>query len=129
MEWVGEKSWTYQTSFKSPALSSARKVALVFEGLDTFAVVKLNGKIVLESSNMFLSHHVDITNAISNTDENVIEIDFASALIRGRELENEHSEYRFIAHNGESGRVGVRKAQYHWVGNVESQSFCIILTV
>jgi beta-mannosidase len=112
---VGEKSWTYQTRFKSPALSSDAKGALVFEGLDTFATVKLNGKTVLESSNMFLSHYVDITNTLSKTDENVIEIDFASALIRGRELEKEHPEYRFIAHNGESGRVGVRKAQYHWV--------------
>jgi beta-mannosidase len=76
--------------------------------------VKLNGKTILESSNMFLSHRVDVTDVLSAAQDNTLEIDFASALIRGRELEKQHSEYEFIAYNGEKGRLGVRKAQYHW---------------
>ncbi|PVH69893.1 glycoside hydrolase family 2 protein [Cadophora sp. DSE1049] len=114
VEWVGEKSWTYRTSFPAPALPENAKAALVFQGLDTFATVKLNGSIILESSNMFLSHRVHITGRVLSAGQNSLEIDFASALLCGRELEKEHPEYRFIAHNGETGRLGVRKARYHW---------------
>ena len=64
---------------------------------------------------MFLIYRVDATESIISG-QNSLEIDFDSPLIRGRELEKAHPEYRFIAHNGEAGRLGVRKAQYHWVG-------------
>lgn len=70
---------------------------------------------------MFLTHRVDITEHISSA-ENLLEIDFDSALRRGRELEKVHPEYRFICHNGETGRLGVRKAQYHWV-----RGYCLLL--
>jgi beta-mannosidase len=113
-EWVGEKSWTYKTTFDVPSVPIGAKAVLVFEGLDTFATVKVNGKVLLQSENMFLRHRVDITEHISSA-ENLLEIDFDSALIRGRELEKAHPEHRFICHNGATGRLGVRKAQYHWV--------------
>lgn len=51
----------------------------------------------------------------SQNTENVLEFDFASALLAGREIEKAHPEHRFIAANVESGRLGVKKAQYHWV--------------
>ncbi len=63
---------------------------------------------------MFLTHRVDITEHISSP-ENLLQIDFDSALIRGRELEKVHLEDRVICHNGETGSLGVRKVQYHWV--------------
>ena len=47
---------------------------------------------------------------------NVLSVDFDSAVLRVRELQKQHEGHRFIAHNGESGRLTVRKAQYHWVG-------------
>jgi beta-mannosidase len=114
VERIGEKSWTYKTSIQRPTTSPDSKIALVFEGLDTFAKVKLNGKTILQSSNMFLSHRVDVTDEFSASQDNILEIDFASTLLCGRELEKQHSEHEFIAHNGEKGRLGVRKAQYHW---------------
>ncbi|OAQ81177.1 beta-mannosidase [Purpureocillium lilacinum] len=112
VEWVGEKSWTYRTTFAAPDGAATSSVYLLFQGLDTFAKVTLNGTVVLESDNMFLSHRVDITKVVK--DSNTLVIDFDSALLRGRALEKEHSDYRFIAHNGETGRLAVRKAQYHW---------------
>ncbi|KAJ6443487.1 beta-mannosidase [Purpureocillium lavendulum] len=112
VEWVGEKSWTYRTTFAAPEGASGASVFLLFEGLDTFATVTLNGSVVLKSDNMFQSHRVNITGVLK--DSNTLVIDFDSALLRGRELEKDHSDYRFIAHNGETGRLAVRKAQYHW---------------
>ncbi|KAK2686096.1 hypothetical protein QWA68_015365 [Fusarium oxysporum] len=113
VEWVGETAWTYRTTFDSPSANS-RSVYLVFEGLDTFAQVKLNDVIILESDNMFLSHRVDVTNKLSNEGPNVLSIDFDSALLKAREIKEQYPDHRWELFNGEAGRLVVRKAQYHW---------------
>ncbi|VUC21450.1 unnamed protein product [Clonostachys rosea] len=113
VEWVGEKSWTYRTFFSSPELLAGESVYLLFDGLDTFATVKLNDRVILTSDNMFLAHRVEVTSLLA-PENNTLVIDFDSALLRGREIEKQHVEHRYLAHNGESGRLGVRKAQYHW---------------
>ena len=121
VEWVGEHSWTYQTTFSAPEVPNGASVYLLFEGLDTLAHVRLNDVSILESENMFLSHRVDITSTVKSG-ANTLRIDFESALLRGRELEKQHQEHRFLAHNGESGRLAVRKAQYHWVSRAEDRA-------
>lgn len=115
VEWVGERTWIYQTSFSVCKPEKNEATDLVFDGLDTYAQVQLNGETVLESDNMFLQYRVNVTDKLLAGQENILEIRFASALLRGRELGKEHAEHRFIAHNGEAGRLAVRKAQYHWV--------------
>lgn len=115
VEWVGESSWTYRTTFDSPKVDNGSSVFLIFEGLDTFAKVKLNDQVILESDNMFLSHRVNITDKITQSGSNTLAIDFESALLRGREILKEHPDHRFLLFNGEAGRLAVRKAQYHWV--------------
>ena len=132
VEWVGEKAWTYRVQIEAPKLSSNHKTLLIFEGLDTLAVslhsymalnkadsggfqnVSLNGQQILKSNNMFLSHTVDVTH-ILNGKNNILSIDFESSLLQGRRIQDQYPEYDFIAHDGEPGRLGVRKAQYHWV--------------
>jgi len=47
--WVGEADWMYRTRFPLTELGQNEKVVLVFEGLDTFAKVYLNGVLVLEA--------------------------------------------------------------------------------
>nr|RBQ83252.1 hypothetical protein FVER53263_06511 [Fusarium verticillioides] len=113
VEWVGETAWTYRTTFGSPSANS-KSVYLIFEGLDTFAQVKLNDVVILESDNMFLSHRVDITNKLSDEGTNVLSIDFDSALLKAREITKQYPDHRWELFNGEAGRLVVRKAQYHW---------------
>ena len=115
VEWVGEHPWTYETTFNGPVISDNAQVYLLFDGLDTFAHVRLNGATILESDNMFLSHRVDITALLQQSKRNTLSIEFDSALLAGRALEKEHSEHNFVAFNGEASRLAVRKAQYHWV--------------
>lgn len=118
VEWVGEEAWTYRTEFASPEYDKhGASVYLILDGLDTFAKVWLNDELILESENMFLSHRVDITQLLRSDAPNTLSIDFESALLRARQLQEEHPEHRFIAANGESCRVAVRKAQYHWVSD------------
>lgn len=95
--------------------SDAFTTDLVFEGLDTFATVSLNGTEILKADNMFISYRVNITDRIKPGCENLLEIVFDSALLRGRELVKEHShEHNFLVRQTEASRVPVRKAQYNW---------------
>jgi hypothetical protein len=50
VQWVGEVDWLYRTRFRvihTP--ESNEKVVLAFDGLDTFASVYLNGKLILQT--------------------------------------------------------------------------------
>ena len=112
IEDVGEKKWTYRRNIRKPAVSHGARIVLCLEGLDTFAVVRLDDHAILESDNMFLAHRTDITEIIKG--ESVLEIEFESALLQARKIEKAHPEHRWIAYNGEAARCAARKAQYHW---------------
>lgn len=114
-EWVGEKSWTYRIELPALEIVTGQRVVLAFDGLDTFATVKLNGRVILESDNMFVPARVDITEHVTASGTNhILELDFDSALLRAREIQKQHPEHTWVCFNGEPARLGVRKAQYHW---------------
>lgn len=114
-KWVNEKSWTYRNIFQKPSLAAGSTAELVFDGLDTFATVKLDGKIILESTNMFLAHRVNVTKALGAEDkEHILEIDFDCAMIRARALRDQDTTHNWASFNGDPARMAVRKAQYHW---------------
>ncbi len=84
-EWVGEKSWTYRTTLPRPHTAHHDTITvLAFDGLDTFATVRLNGQVILKSDNMFVPHRVDITKHLKVDGENVLEIEFEPALLKAR---------------------------------------------
>ena len=115
MEWVGEKSWTYKTTLpKAPSGKDGLVTFLAFDGLDTFATVKLNGNVILQSDNMFIPYRLDVTKSLKADSDNILEIDFDSALLRAREIQKAHPDHKWVLFNGEPARLGVRKAQYHW---------------
>lgn len=114
VQWVHDAAWRYSAalSVRPPPLS---RVCLVFEGLDTFATVRLDGVVVLESENMFVSHRVDVTDLVGGGGRTVaLTIDFESALKRGDEIMARNGGAR-ATWNGHLSRVFVRKAQYHYV--------------
>jgi len=119
-QWVGEAVWVYQTTFESPDLAtderSTAKAVLVFNGLDTFATVVLNGKEILKTESMFIPKRVDVTTLLKVEGENTLEITFDSAYLRGKKLVEKHPEHQWGCWNGDTSRLAVRKAQYHWVG-------------
>ncbi|CAH0210850.1 Exo-beta-D-glucosaminidase [Massilia sp. Bi118] len=61
LQWIGLGDWEYRTRFDAPraALASARS-DLVFDGLDTFAEVWLNGAKVLDADNAFRTWRVPV---------------------------------------------------------------------
>ncbi|KAI0162547.1 beta-mannosidase, partial [Pestalotiopsis sp. NC0098] len=120
VRWIADQHWKYSIALDFDKYASVRPgahVDLVFEGLDTFATVWLDGEPILETDNMFLSHRCDIRDLIvtKGWGSHTLEIIFNSARLRGQELVERHKhEHRFIARQSEDSRIPVRKAQYHW---------------
>lgn len=114
-EWVGERSWTYRVTLPTlPPLKDGAKHVLAFDGLDTFATVKLNEKVILESDNMWIMHRIDVTSILELAKENILEIEFKPALLEARKIKESHPEHKWLGFNGDMARLAVRKAQYHW---------------
>ncbi|CAM6122321.1 unnamed protein product [Calypogeia fissa] len=115
VQWVGEVDWMYRTSFEWPqersSNSSSARHVLCFDGLDTYASVYLNGKLILQSSNMFAPYRVDVTHVL-NEGRNTSGILFESAFLKGKEEEKKYGEHP--CWNGDTSRLYVRKAQYHY---------------
>ena len=111
VQWVGETDWLYRTEFDAPAVESGQQADLCFDGLDTFAKVWLNGELILENENMFVPRRVSVAGKLREG-FNELRVLFSSALLRGRAIEAELGKRELW--NGDSSRLYVRKAQYHY---------------
>jgi beta-mannosidase len=123
VQWAGKKTWIYEKQFtvSSQLLKIlTRMVVLVFEGLDTYTTVTLDGKIILETDNMFLSHRVDITEQVRSTqtvenETHTLRIIFHNAEQKAAEEMEKHPEQSWFSFHFGNKRLAVRKAQYHFV--------------
>lgn len=109
LQWIENENWEYETNFLlSEKEISNENIELEFEGLDTYATVYINGKIVLEADNMFRKWIVSAKNHLKKG-KNHLKIVFQSAVQKGKE-EAEKLSYTLP----EKERVFVRKAQYQF---------------
>jgi len=77
LQWIGKKEWTFETNFTiDKNILIHDKVELVFEGVDTYASVYLNGAKILEADNMFRSWIVDVKGVLK--EHNHIKVVFDS---------------------------------------------------
>ncbi|KAF8528704.1 glycoside hydrolase family 2 protein [Gautieria morchelliformis] len=112
VQWVGESNWAFRTSFRLRRSDFAASNAdLVFDGLDTFAVVQLNGQKILESNNMFVPYRVAVRDHLKEG-TNTLLLMFQSTYLKGKDLEKQHG--KLALWNGDSSRLHVRKAQYNY---------------
>ncbi|EJD48522.1 glycoside hydrolase family 2 protein [Auricularia subglabra TFB-10046 SS5] len=112
VQWVGEADWIFRSKFDVNGDELAQPfVDLVFEGLDTFATVKLNGKTILEANNQFVPYRVSAKDELKPSG-NDLEITFESALRKGKEVEQKHGAMLNVV--SDSSRLHVRKAQYNY---------------
>ncbi|MDI3328301.1 MAG: hypothetical protein QJR06_07085 [Alicyclobacillaceae bacterium] len=107
--WVEEKEWWYRCRFQfdKGSLESGETVELIFEGLDTFAAVYLNGRELGRHANMFVPAVFDVTRELVDG-ENVaaVKLSPVQAFVRDKDLT------LWSAFSPE--RVWVRKAQMHF---------------
>ncbi|KAF7313298.1 Beta-mannosidase B [Mycena chlorophos] len=109
VQWVGEAAWAFRTTFVVEQQKT--HTDLVFDGLDTFANVTLNGTEILRTENQFVSHRVPVKQHLKDGPNELV-IHFDSAFAKGRELEKQNGKLNLW--NGDSSRLHVRKAQYNY---------------
>lgn len=109
LQWIENENWEYETYF-SLASSELKNqnIDLEFDGLDTYATVFLNGKIVLEADNMFRKWTISVKSNLKK-DNNHLKIVFHSAVEKGK---SKAKKLPFTLPENE--RVFVRKAQYQF---------------
>ncbi len=79
-QWVAEKWWTYRRTFTLEAGDLGDRDTLVFEGIDTYATVLLNGEAVAETDNMHVPWRFDVTGK-ARVGENTLEVRFLPPLL------------------------------------------------
>lgn len=122
LQWIDKKDWEYVTTFDlDPHLSAHSRMDLVFDGLDTYADVFVNGTKMLSADNMFRSWRIDVKSQLKDTG-NVILIRFRSP-IQEDLPKLEQLGYSLPATNDQSELGGLgdqkvsifaRKAPYHY---------------
>lgn len=111
VQWVGRTDWEYSAEFDYDNSMNTEHKYLVFEGLDTYASVSLNGSKILESSNMFHMHRVDVKDHLVQG-KNLLKILFLSAQRESKAEEARHEQLK--VYMGDTCRLYSRKAQYHF---------------
>ena len=112
IQWIGEKQWRYSTTFRCKSVVGAKNI-LVFDGLDTYATITVDGKEVAKTSNMFLQYRVDVTSLLDEGEDHTLELLFDSALLTGKRLEKKQG-FKNLFWNGDSCRMNVRKIGCHF---------------
>jgi len=122
LQWIDKVDWEYKTTFPvDNKLKEADAIELVFEGLDTYADVFLNGNKIESSQNMFVPESIYIDPS-SLKEKNELAVRFRSPVMEGLKnmeayglplpADNDQSETGGMGPNKVS--VFTRKAPYHF---------------
>lgn len=122
LQWIDKKDWEYESKFTLPeSWQDYSRIELIFDGLDTYADVFVNGKQVLTANNMFRAWSVEVKDLLQ-LGENVVRVRFRSPL--KEDLPKlERLGYDLPAPNDQSELGGLedrkisvfaRKAPYHY---------------
>ena len=110
LQWIDKADWEYKTVFNVDAKTFDKKnIELIFDGLDTYADVFLNGKLILQADNMFRGWTVNVKPFIKRTN-NLVLIKFASAQNKVDSIAK--SKLPLVL--PDNNRVYVRKAQFQF---------------
>src|SRR5215475_16233368 len=115
LQWIGKTDWEYENSFNlTPEMFAKTNLELVFEGLDTYANVFLNGQPLLSTDNMFRTYRVDAKH-LARAGSNTLQIRFRSPINEVLPIMSK-LEYELPAGNdqGEKTSPYTRKAPYQY---------------
>ncbi|MFI5358207.1 MAG: glycoside hydrolase family 2 protein, partial [Opitutales bacterium] len=111
IRWMEEMDWWYRTELTPPATGEGRRLHLLFEGLDVFATIYLNGQEIGKHQNMFTPLRLDVTDKVIAGQPNRLEVCLGAPLFPpNRPYTPEVRGY------GQITRFQVRKSQscYGW---------------
>jgi len=109
VQWVDSVQWVYRREFRvSDSFLEEDAVHLLADGLDTYATILCNGRVLGETSNMFVEHRFNIKRHL-RPGRNILEIRFDSPAHCSKALEK---KYGALGAAVEPHRIYTRKAQY-----------------
>ncbi|WP_088102750.1 beta-mannosidase [Halalkalibacter urbisdiaboli] len=122
LQWIDKKDWEYETTFNvTEEFLLFSHADLIFEGLDTYADVYLNNKLILSADNMFRTWKRDVRDLLK-LENNHLKVVFRSPINEDLpKLEklgyplpatNDHSEDGGLGDKKVS--IFARKAPYHY---------------
>lgn len=122
LQWIDKEDWIYETAFDvSKELYEKGNIQILFNGLDTYAEVYLNGEKILSTNNMFRRWEADIKNLLKEKD-NTLRVYFHSP-IKVDIPKWDALPFHYRANNDQSENGGIfdkklsvlaRKAGYHY---------------
>jgi len=104
--WTGEREWWFRRDFDVPVDFIRQRSELVFEGIDLFGTVWLNGHMVGQTRNSHRAYRMDVTEAILPGQRNTLVVRVGATL---QILEANPYQKYFACFN--TPRVFARKAQ------------------
>jgi beta-mannosidase len=108
VRWIENETWEYKSVFTvSDELLNKKVIKLVFEGLDTYAEIYLNGEQLLKTENAFRKYECDVKSKIKK--ENELYVKFLPVA----EIEKQKQKKYNFELPGDS-RVFTRKPAYHY---------------
>lgn len=110
-KWVEGKYWWYETEFTLKKLPK-HKLELVFQGLDLFATVYVNGEKAGTADNAFKPFRFDVT-ALVKAGANTVRVEFAPTRKMVEELHRNHPQYWSLFTPGRS-LVRHAQCQFGW---------------
>ena len=109
IEWIARTDFEYTCLFDLPAeIYSEEEILLEFDGIDTFAEIFLNGKLLGATENMFLKYSFNVKE-VAREKGNVLSVKMRSVFKKMNEIDD--SGY-FGVFN--TKRLFIRKAQCHF---------------
>jgi len=112
--WVRDREWWWRTSLEAPAVGADQAAELVFEGLDTFASVYLDGELIGRTDNMFRRYAFDIGARLTPGSRHILAIRFDPPALSVPEVSPLPVWTSFTDRVSVSKRNLMRKAQFGW---------------
>jgi beta-mannosidase len=114
VQWIEERDWEYRATFDVPAeLLGHEFLDLVSDGLDTIAIVRLNGREIGRTDNMFAGHRWDVKRLLRRS-RNELTIRFVSAMSYIRSHRPEHQPREFNDPVGRCSVIRKQQCQFGW---------------
>ncbi len=114
LQWIEEHALEYRATFAvSAALLREEVVELVADGLDTVATVRLNGRVVARTENMFAAHRWDVR-PLLRAGSNELTVHFGSATQYIRTHRTGHDPREFNDPIGRSQVIRKQQCQFGW---------------
>ncbi len=116
VQWIEREDWMYETVFTLAAVGEKSRYELVFDGLDTYASVFLNGEKILSADNMYRRWAVDVKPYLK-AGVNTLMVYFRSPMTVNEPKLSGPLPYHVTAENDankEKVSVYTRKAPFHF---------------